>query len=381
MLNGYNLMPMLRTSELRLKPKAAQRSELEHILSDSVETYNAALQERRDAWKLCQKRTTYYDQHSELTELRKDPRFAKVAVDIQREPLRRVERALQAFFRRVKAGQQPGYPRFRSRDRYDSFAWHRPRLSAEGLLVPNLGRIRFKASRILEGQVKMATVIRCGPKWTARIVVYIVYIGPAAEKRVVTTAIAMDVGLTALATRSDGSEIENPRWTRAHEDRIAAANRLLARKKRRSNNRAKARETLRRAHQRAANARKNYLHHVSKWLVGGYDLIACEALKVKGLAQGNLTKSIMDAAWAILLFQVRYKAESPGAYAIAVNPRGTSQICSTCGEKVPKELSQRWHHCPKYGLSLNRDHNAGRNILALGMSAAGLTNPSKCVGN
>jgi putative transposase len=114
----------------------------------------------------------------------------------------------------------------------------------------------------------MATIIRCRHKWTARIVVDI---GPAPEKRMVTTAVGVDVGLTTLATLSDGTEIENPRWTRAHEDRIAAANRLLARKKRHSNNRAKARETLRRAHQRAANARKNYLHHVSKWLVGGCD--------------------------------------------------------------------------------------------------------------
>jgi putative transposase len=96
---------------------------------------------------------------------------------------------------------------------------------------------------------------------------------------------------------------------------------------------------------------------------------------------GNLAKSIMDAAWAILLFRLRYKAESAGVYAIAVHPRDTSQICSACGEKVPKELSQRWHDCPHCGLTLNRDHNAGPNILALGMSAAGLTSPSKCVGN
>jgi putative transposase len=99
-------------------------------------------------------------------------------------------------------------------------------------------------------------------------------IGPRAEKRVVTSAVGMDVGLTTLATPPEGIEIENPRWTRACEDRIAAANRLLARKKRRSNHRAKARETWHRAHQRAASARENYLHQVSKWLVGGYDLIA-----------------------------------------------------------------------------------------------------------
>ena len=122
--------------------------------------------------------------------------------------------------------------------------------------------------------------------------------------------------------------------------RIGLRRRIACRraKKRHSNHRAKTRETLHRAHQRAANARKNYLHHMSKWLVGGCDLIAYEALKGKGLAQGNLAKSIMDAAWAILLFQLRYKAESAGAYTIAVNPRGTSQICSACGQKVPKEV-------------------------------------------
>jgi putative transposase len=371
-------MPMLRTFELRLKPKAAQRSEREHILADSVETYKAALQERRDAWKLCQKRITDYDQQAELTELRKDQRLAKVAVDIRREPLRRVDRAFQAFFRRVKAGQKPGYPRFRSRDRYDSFAWHLPRPSAEGLLVPNLGRIRFKASRILDGQVKMATVIRCGKEWTARIVCDI---GPAPEKRLVTTAIGIDMGLTTLATLSDGTEIENPRCTRAHEDRIATANRVLARKQKRSKNHERAREALHRTHHRAANARKNFLHHVSNWLVGHYDLIAYEALNGKRQGTRLLCQVHHGCCGSILLFQVRYKAESEGVYAMAVNPRGTTQICSACGKEVPKELSQRWHDCPKCGLSLGRDHNAGRNILALGMSAAGLASSSKCVGS
>lgn len=368
---------MLRTFELRLKPKAQERAELAYILADSCETYNAALQERRDAWKLCQKAITYYDQQAELTELRKDERFASIAVDIQREPLRRVDLAFRAFFRRVKAGQRPGYPRFHSSDHYDSFSWSTPRFDASGLLVPNLGRIRFKTSRVLKGTLKMATVKRCGEKWTARIVCDV---GPAPEKRAVTTAVGVDVGLTTLATLSDGTEIENPRWTQQHEDCIARANRALARKQKRSKNRLRARAALHRAHQRAANARRNYLHHVSKWLVGRYDLIAYEALNVKGMARGNLAKSIMDAAWSVFMSQIRYKAESAGAYAVAVNPRGTSQVCSGCGQNVPKNLSQRTHECPNCGLVLGRDHNAGRNILALGMSAAGLSGLSKCVG-
>lgn len=361
---------MLRSFELRLKPKVAQIAAMRHILADSVETYNAALQERRDAWRLCQKQVGFYDQSKELTGLRQDPQFATIAIDIQREPLRRLDRAFKAFFRRVKAGQKPGYPRFRSRDRYDSFTWHSPTLAVGGLLVPNLGRIRFKANRAPVGILKSATIIRYGEKWKARIVCDI---GHAPNKRTVTSAIGIDVGLTTLATLSDGTEIANPHWTRQHEEPIARASRLLARKKKRSNNRTRARQALQRAHQRAANARKNYLHHVSKWLVGQYDLIAYEALNVKGMAQGNLAKSIMDAAWGILLFQLRYKAESAGAYAIAVNPRGTSQVCSRCGQNVPKKLSQRKHECPGCGLVLGRDHNAGRNILALGMSAAGVS--------
>jgi putative transposase len=343
---------------------------MEHILADSVETYNACLQERREAWKLCRKGITYNDQQKELTELRQDPQFAVIAVDIQREPLRRVERAFQGFFRRIKAGQRPGYPRFKSRDRYDSFAWYTPRTDADGLLIPNLGRIRFKAIRELSGVPKLATVIRRGGKWVARIACDI---GPAPEKVAVTTAVGIDVGLTTLATLSDGIEIENPRWTKQHEDRIAATNRILALKKRRSNNRARAREALRRAHQRAADARKNYLHHVSKWLVGRYDLIAFEKLNISDMAKSQFAKGIMDAAWGELIRQILYKAESAGRWAVPVNPKGTSQMCSGCGEKVPKELWQRRHDCPKCGLSLGRDMNAAINIKALGISAAGVT--------
>lgn len=362
---------MLRTFQFRLQPNATQRAALELVLQDNCETYNAALKERRDAWKLDRKAITYRMQQDELTELRKDERFTAVACQIQRDPLRRIDRAFRAFFRRCQAGQTPGYPRFRSVLRYDSFGFSLSLSTVRdnSLNVPNIGRIKLRGGRGIVGRAKACTVKRDGKRWTASVVCDI---GPAPGKKAVSSAVGIDVGLTTLATLSDGTEIENQRWTRQHEDRIARANRLLARKQKRSNNRSRAREALHRAHQRAANSRRNYLHHVSKWLVGRYDLIAYESLNVKGMAQSNLAKSIMDAAWAILLSQVRYKAESAGVYAIAVNPRGTSQLCSGCGQSVPKKLAQRTHDCPHCGLVLGRDHNAGRNILALGMSAAGL---------
>jgi putative transposase len=363
-----------RTFTLRLRPTKAQVAELEYILADSCETYNAGLQERRDAWKLQRKSVTYNDQQSQLTELRKDPQFARIAVDIQREPLRRLDRAFKAFFRRCKAGQKPGFPRFRARRWYDSFLFNMPAIRESKIKIPNFGWLKFKSSQDLQGTPKTAGVKRIGKKWQVRLVCEI---GEAPPKQAVSRPIGIDVGLTNFVTMSDGAVIENPRWTRKHAARIAAANQRLARKKRGSKNRLSAREALRRAHQRAADARKNFTHHISKWLVSKYDLIAFEKLNIRGMVQGRLGKSILDAAWAELIWQISYKAESAGRWAIPVDPRGTSIRCSQCGADVHKTLADRQHVC-ECGCSLDRDHNAALNILSLGKSGAGLA-PSECV--
>jgi putative transposase len=380
---------MFKTYELRIRPNLAQRGAFEYVLRDSAETYNAGLQERKEAWKLQRKNITLYEQFSELTELRKDERFAKIAVDIQREPLRRLDRAFKAFFRRVKAGQKPGFPRFRARARYDSFLFNLPRILENKIKVPNLGWFKFKSSQPITGTTRTATVKRLGKKWIVRLVCDI---GPAPEKRAVSNAVGIDVGLTNFVTLSDGTTIENPRWIRKHEARIAAANRKLALKQKRSKNRIRAREVLRRAHQRAASARRNFTHHVSKWLVSNYDLIAFEKLNIKNMSRSatgtiekpgknvaqksGLNRSILDAAWGELIWQLKYKAEYAGVWAVPVNPRGTSIRCSGCGEPVPKTLADRQHICGACGLALDRDHNAARNILRLGEALRGAS-PSK----
>lgn len=364
---------MFRSYELRLRPNQAQRSVFEEILRDSAETYNAALQERIEAWKLQRKSITYNDQCAELTELRKDPRFAKIAADIQREPLRRLDHAFKGFFRRCKAGERPGFPRFRAHARYNSFGFGNNNVSVRDgqIKVPNVGWFKFKSSRPLAGVPRTATIKRTGKKWAVRLVCDI---GPTPDKVTISRPVGIDVGLSKFVTLSDGTAIDNPRWTRRHEDRIAIANRALARKKRGSRNRLKAKEFLRRAHQRTSDARRNFTHHVSKWMVSNYDLIAFEKLNIKGMVRGNLAKSILDAAWAQLIWQVQYKAENAGIWAILVNPRGTSIRCSGCGEPVPKTLADRQHVCGMCGLSLDRDHNAALNVLQLGLgkSLAGL---------
>lgn len=365
---------MYRTHTLRLRLNRAQAVEFEDILRDSCETYNAGLQERKEAWKLERKQIGLYDQFAELTELRKDDHFRKIAVDIQREPLRRLDRAFKAFFRRCKSGEKPGFPRFRSWRRYDSFLFNLPRILENRIRIPNLGWFKFKASQPIVGTPRTATVKRVGKKWQIRVVCDS---GAPPEKVAVSSAVGIDVGLTNFVTLSDGKSIDNPRWTRKHEARIATANRRLALKQKRSKNRIAAREILRRAHQRAADARRNFCHHVSKWLVSHYDLIAFEKLNIKGMVRGNLAKSILDAAWGELIWQVKYKAENAGVWAIPVNPRGTSIRCSSCGTDVCKTLAERRHVC-ECGVNLDRDHNAALNVLRLGKSLAGLS-PSESI--
>jgi putative transposase len=360
---------MLRTFQFRLQPNATQAAMLNCILADNCETYNAALQERKEAWKLERKSISLYDQQKELTELRGDPAFNWIAADIQRDPLRRVDRAFKAFFRRCKAGDTPGFPRYRSRYRYDSLSFNLPVVRAQSITVPKVGNIRMRGGRPVTGTPKQCTVHGNENRWTVSVVCEI---GTAPEKCAVANPVGIDVGLTTLATLSDGTAIANPRWTRQHEAQIARLSRSLARKQKRSNNRSRARQELRRAHQRAANVRLNYIHHASKWLVQNYDLIAYEDLKIKNMVKSNLAKSIMDAAWGLLIWCIVYKAESAGKWAVPVNPRGTSQMCSSCGTVVKKKLSERVHSCA-CGLTLGRDHNAGLNILALGMSAVGIS--------
>ena len=127
-----------------------------------------------------------------------------------------------------------------------------------------------------------------------------------------------------------------------------------------------------RCHERIRQRRLNFCHHLSKSLVASFDLIAYERLNIRGMVRSRLARPILDATWGLLLFQLAYKAEEAGCYAVAVNPRGTSQLCSGCGVLVRKPLSERMHRCPNCGLVLPRDQNAARNILALGRHAVGL---------
>lgn len=360
---------MRKTYKYRLYPSKAQPGRLEYQLSQACRLYNAALQERRDAYRTAGKSLTYYDQANQLKEIRAEGGLELANFSACQDVLRRVDKTFKAFFARVKSGKgKAGFPRFKSHRRFDSFTFPSygdgVRLLDNGKLrIQGVGPVRIKLHRPIDGHVKTVTIKREAGKYFACFSVEC----ESAPLPASAEAVGIDVGLRAFATLSDGTQIENPRYGREAERRLRVAQRKVARRKKGSNRRRKAVRELRRAHAHVRNQRAGFHHKVAFWLVATFGLIAVEDLNVRGLAGGMLAKSVHDVGWPAFLTKLAYKAESAGRELVKVDPRGTSQTC-LCGERVPKDLSQRWHQCLVCGLSLPRDHVSALLILRLGRS-------------
>jgi putative transposase len=361
---------VIRTYRYPLRPTVAQESVLLGWLGQCCDLYNAALQERRDAWKKQRVSIGKYDQFKRLAEWRQSDLDARaVPSEVQRSALARVGKAFDAFFRRCKAGEKPGYPRFRSKRRYDSFAvpGEKTRLAGDRLTLPKLANLKVHLYRPLRGTPLQVTVRReAGGKWS---VSFACEIGAAPPLVAPDRVVGIDLGLKSLVVTSEGEVFENLRATERGAAKLARAQRVLARRKRGSRSRERARVAVARAHHRVANQRLDHARKTAASLVGRYDVVAHEDLRVADMSRGLFAKGINDAGWGLLLHCIASKAESAGKRVVAVDPRGTSQRCSACGAVVPKDLRTRVHDCPRCGLVIDRDHNAAVNIRALGRSA------------
>jgi putative transposase len=363
---------MRKTYKYRLFSTEAQTQALDAQLGEACRLYNAALQERREAYQKSGVSLTYYDQASQLKEIRNAGSLDLANYSACQDILRRIEKTFKAFFRRVKSGQKAGYPRFRSRRRFDSYTFPRYgdgcRLTGARLYLQGVGHLKVKLHRPVDGVIKTITVKReCG-KWYACFSVEVVgELLPQTD-----TATGIDVGLTAFATLADGTEVDNPRYYKRAQARLRLAQRRVARRKRGGKNRRKAVLLLQKAHAKVKNQRADFQHKVARTLVNAYGVIAVEDLNIKGLASGMLAKSVNDAGWAAFIAKLAYKAAEAGRQLVHVNPCGTSQRC-LCGAPVPKTLSQRWHQCEVCGLSAARDHVSAQLILGQGLCLLGLT--------
>jgi putative transposase len=372
---------MRRTFRYRVYPNRVQSEALDAQLGEACRLYNGALDERRSAWKMQRTSINYYDQANRLKAIRADGSLDLANFSACQDVLRRVDKIFKAFFGRVKAGRKAGFPRFRSRRRYDSLTFPSYsdgcRLRTNGrLYLQGIGDVKVKLHREIEGKIKTVSVKREAGHWYALFSCEVDAVPlPASDE-----AVGIDVGLTTFAVLSDGSEIANPRYARKAAAAVRRAQRKVARRKRRSNGRRKAVALLQKAHAHVANQRSDFHHKAARALVDRFGLIAVEDLNLKGLASSMLARSVHDAGWGMFLARLDDKAESAGRQIVRVNPNGTTQRCSGCQATVPKTLSQRWHDCPACGLSLSRDENAAREILRLGLSLGAQTWPvAACV--
>ena len=368
---------MRKTFKYRLYPTAKQKKSLQLSLDACRWVYNKTLETRKQAWEERKESLSRYDTSNLLTQWKQDNQLLDSAYSqcLQNVTMK-VDLAFRAFFRRVKAGETPGYPRFKGFDRYDSFTFPQSgfNFTEDQLKISKVGSIKINKHREISGNIKTLTIRRTNNKWYACFSCEII----PKPLRKVKKVVGIDVGLESFATFSTGEKIDNPRFFKTDEKRLAKVQRRLSKAEKGTPDRAKQRKKVSCIHERIVNRRNDFAHKLSHKIVDKYQTIVFEKLNVKNMMSNHtkifghkLNKSIGDVAWSQFTQYTVYKAEDAGRTVVFVDPRNTSKRCSRCGQLVEKKLSDRVHRC-SCGLVLDRDENAAINILSLGIQTLGI---------
>lgn len=387
-----------RKVTLKLYPNASQLQRLDGWLRLHAELYNAALQERIEAYRKTGVSISYYDQQNALPAIKAfRPELVELGSHALQETLRRLDRAFQAFFRRVKAGQSPGFPRFRASSRFSGFCYPDP----AGWKLQQHGS---RGGKLRLGSGKDAMVIRARGKhrfteftpndltllrrrnhstgqdqWYASVTLRVSGL-TCARQRTNHDQVGVDFGLTHWANFDDGSWIDNPRWLREALPALASLQRQRARKKRRSHRYRQLTQQISRLNQRITDGRRDFLHKQTSALVQRCSLVATEELQPKNMSRSargtvevpgrrvrqkaGLNREILSAGFGMAHQMLQYKAEEAGTRLHLANTRQLkpSQRCSACWAVLPKLLSERMHRCI-CGCELPRDQNSARVVL------------------
>ena len=347
---------MKRAYVFRLAPTSGQARRLDECLRDHRWLYNAALEHRRTAYTRAHISIRYEQQAGELSEIRTaDNEQARWSYASQQATLRRLDLAFRAFFRRVKAGETPGFPRFKGHDRFDSVLWPTDgngcgwQRTQGRVYLQGIGHVKVRQHRGVQGRIKTVQVKRDGRRWYVVLSCDDVPTHPLPETG---RSVGLDLGVVRFATLTDGTVIGNPRWLRTNADRLAEAQQRLARCQRRSRNRQRARDRVAEIHRAIRRQRAAFHHKTARGLVRDYDVIAVEDLRIDNMtrsasgtvnepgtnvaAKSGLNRSILDAGWGQFLGILAHKAEEAGREIRVVDPRYTSVTCPACGSRCTR---------------------------------------------
>src|SRR5215467_1976036 len=354
-----------KTFEFKLRTNKSFVEVCEGELEHSRQIYNAALAERISCYQITGASLGYAEQSRHLTDARTLPEVKSHLRAIQQDALERLDEAFEGFFRRIKNGEKPGFPRFKGKDRYHTFSQKyekvRPGpINGDKLTVPGVGTCRVRLSRPIEGQCKQLRITRRVDGWYA----LIVFEAPKPEPLPPTgQTVGVDGGISSFATLSNGEEIENPRHLKSALEDLQRQQRRLSRRQKGSKRRAKQRIKVAKAHLKVSRCRKDFHHKVSTDLVRRFDAITVEDLNIRGMVKNRrLARAISDVAWGRFFTMTKSKAEKAGRTFERVDPRYTSQICSKCGHRQKMPLAIRIYECGKCGFVIGRDHNSAITI-------------------
>ena len=380
-----------RNVTYRVYPTKRQEGVLFHWLNLHRELYNAALQERREAYRKCGVSIGYNAQQNVLPEIKVfRPDLIPLGSQALQETLRRVDRGMKAFFRRIKAGEKPGYPRFRGSDRFDSFTYPGPAgwsISTEGkrptVNIRNLGILKTRGKArfaVNDLERRCLTVKKKADRWYTTVT----YRGGkgvfAREPAPSGTATGMDVGCLSTAVLADGTKIENPKFYTKMLAKLAVLQKSISRKKKGSGKRKKAKAIIARLHQKVACQRRDFHHQNAARIVNAYSVIGYEGnLNVKGMTRSargtvenpgrnvkqksGLNRSILDASVSGFIGLVASKAEEAGGHGVAVDKDGSTVDCCYCGARNAMALGDRVYRCRYCRLEIDRDRNSAINIM------------------
>ena len=364
--------------KFRLYPNQEQEKLIARTFGCCRFVFNHYLAFRRDAYEQTGETLNYYACAKDMTGLKQYEEtlwLKEVDATALQSSLRDLDDAYQHFFRRVKIGEKPGYPKFRSRHHhkqsYKSKCVGSNIKVLEGAVqLPKLGLVKCRISRSVQGRILSATVSRSASgKYYVALCCRLDQDLPKLPST--GAVVGLDVGIKSFVVSSDGVEYPNPKYLRQSEKKLARLQRQLSRKTKGSENWNKARIQVARLHEHIANQRRDMQHKLSTEIVRQNDVICIEDLAPKNMVRNHkLAKSISDASWGEFRRQLTYKAEWYGKQLVAVDRfYPSSQTCSECGAQWPgtKDLKVRHWVCPECGAVLDRDTNAAINILHEGM--------------